>query len=368
MPLTPGVCARRPAQEAGEPAALGLHRSGVPLGQPPRRLHDYVAVHDPPGRADEAADQQVAEEAVVAEAEPRPVGRVADPRAVGVERKTLSYSGRKRTGAGVSGSASGASGRSKSSTPFSSRNVRSPARRRSTTSRTRGQPGPHGHVLDARRPERAQVAQHGAVGRRVAVQRPARARSRRSRASPARCGSRARAAGSARGEEIGDRVRHRLRVAARPALGEESRICARVRGSSSRNARPAATTSSARRRRAACRTGSPSSDALGHRLDRRAEGEAVACGDEVDRPAHERQPHGLARLEQPLQLLGAEALEPRPERDVRILRLLRLQADEVLDRLGGRPLHPPEQELPLQQGPIQLPRGQSPRCRAITIR
>ncbi len=51
------------------------------------------------------------------------------------ESHTLSYSGRKRGGAGVSGSGLGASGRSNSSRPSSSRNVRSRGRSRSTTSR-----------------------------------------------------------------------------------------------------------------------------------------------------------------------------------------------------------------------------------------
>jgi hypothetical protein len=56
------------------------------------------------------------------------------------ESRTLSYSGRKRGGAGVSGSGRGAFGRSKSSRPRSSRKVRRPGRSRSVSSRTRVRP------------------------------------------------------------------------------------------------------------------------------------------------------------------------------------------------------------------------------------
>ena len=40
-----------------------------------------------------------------------------------------------------------------------------------------------------------------------------------------------------------------------------------------------------------------------------------------------------------------------------IARLLRLHPDQVLDHLGGRAFHPPEQQLPLEQRPVELSRG-----------
>ena len=107
---------------------------------------------------------------------------------------------------------------------------------------------------------------------------------------------------------------------------------------------------------------------LAHALHGRPQGKAVPVGDKVDCPAHERHPHRLAAFDEALELLRPEALDARPERDVGIARLLRLEADQVLDDLGGRPFRPPEQSLAFQQGPVELASSQSPRCRAITIR
>ncbi len=56
------------------------------------------------------------------------------------DRMRLSNSATSRTGAGVSGPGRGASGRSKSSLPCSSRNVRRPGRSRFTTSASRVSP------------------------------------------------------------------------------------------------------------------------------------------------------------------------------------------------------------------------------------
>ena len=131
--------------------------------------------------------------------------------------------------------------------------------------------------------------------------------------------------------------------------------CARVSGSSSRRARPAATISSTSTSRSCFPNGLPLQNIRSHdALHGRPQGEAVPVGDEVDRPAHERHPHRLAALDQALELLRPEALDARPERDVGVARLLRLQADQVLDHLGGRPFRPPEQSLALQQGPVEL--------------
>ena len=68
---------------------------------------------------------------------------------------TLSYSGRKRTGAGTSASGRGASGRSCSTRPSAARNARSRGASRSTTSPSRVRPRPvlHvGHAWPARTP------------------------------------------------------------------------------------------------------------------------------------------------------------------------------------------------------------------------
>ena len=71
-------------------------------------------------------------------------------------------------------------------------------------------------------------------------------------------------------------------------------------------------------------------------LHQRPEDERVRGRDEVDRPAHDDDPHHLARLEELGELLGPEALEPRPESRVRVMRFLRLKSDEVLNRVERR--------------------------------
>ena len=74
-----------------------------------------------------------------------------------------------------------------------------------------------------------------------------------------------------------------------------------------------------------------------HDLEHRSQRKPVAGREQVDRRPHHRVgAHGPAIQEQLGQLFGAEAFEPRPERRVRIERFLRLERDEVLDRvLGG---------------------------------
>ncbi len=63
--------------------------------------------------------------------------------------------------------------------------------------------------------------------------------------------------------------------------------------------------------------------------------------------------HGPAIEEQLCQHFGAEAFEPRPERGVGIERLLRLQRNEVLDRVLGGQLSAAKQELALEERAVQ---------------
>ena len=58
------------------------------------------------------------------------------------------------------------------------------------------------------------------------------------------------------------------------------------------------------------------------------------------------------------ELLLPKAVEPRPERDVRRRRVLRLQRDEPLDRAGGRKPRPLDEQLPGEQRAIQLAEGE----------
>ena len=90
------------------------------------------------------------------------------------------------------------------------------------------------------------------------------------------------------------------------------------------------------------------------RMDR----EAVARRDEVERRAHQPRAHGLALRDQVAQLLRPEALDPRPERHIRVLGHLRLHADEPLDHLDRRRARALEEALALEQGAPQRPLAQ----------
>ena len=62
----------------------------------------------------------------------------------------------------------------------------------------------------------------------------------------------------------------------------------------------------------------------------------------------------------PHEVIGAKAVDPRPEAEVRRGRPLRLQPGRPLDRLRDRDPVPPEQELSRERGAIQLPQRQRP--------
>ncbi len=86
----------------------------------------------------------------------------------------------------------------------------------------------------------------------------------------------------------------------------------------------------------------------------------VARRDDVQRPALEQRLDEPPTRQRPGELVALEALEPRPERQVRARRGLRLQAAEPLDRLHGRQAVPLEQELSLEQGAVQLAPREDP--------
>ena len=90
-----------------------------------------------------------------------------------------------------------------------------------------------------------------------------------------------------------------------------------------------------------------------HGLHQRSQDERVGGGDEVDRAAHHDDADDLAVGEQPGELLGVEAGEPGPEREIWVRRLLRLQADEMCDGVEDRPVRPLEQQLTGERRPVQ---------------
>ena len=73
----------------------------------------------------------------------------------------------------------------------------------------------------------------------------------------------------------------------------------------------------------------------------------------MDRPPHDDDAHDLAVEEQLAELVGAEAVEPRPQAQVGVERHLGLHADEVADRVQRRHRRALQQELARQGGPAE---------------
>ena len=134
--------------------------------------------------------------------------------------RTLSYSGRKRTGAGTSGPGRGASGRSKSSRSAFVTNDDEAITQALDDRAEPGQAGPVPDVGDGRRPEGGQVAQDEAIGSRIGADRGA-----EPGLGEGPGGQPAGAPDAPRWDlderhEMADGGRQRQRVAARPALGK----------------------------------------------------------------------------------------------------------------------------------------------------
>ena len=78
-------------------------------------------------------------------------------------------------------------------------------------------------------------------------------------------------------------------------------------------------------------------------------------GDDVDGRPHQRPLHDRSALESARQLLAAEVLEARPEPDVRVRRVLILDATHPLECAGNGQRRAFEEQLSGQQRPVQLP-------------
>jgi hypothetical protein len=84
----------------------------------------------------------------------------------------------------------------------------------------------------------------------------------------------------------------------------------------------------------------------------------VATRDDVDRVSHQRRLHEAAPLERAGQRVALEALQPRPEPDVRGGRVLRLEAADLLHGARQRQRLALEQELAGQQRAVQVASGE----------
>ena len=156
----------------------------------------------------------------------------------------------------------------------------------------------------------------------------------------------------------GHRVGHRLLVAVRPALREpstEGRATQRSVGqdlATGGDERLDVDVPEAAGERA---RGEPT----GQRgLRPGSQRERVARGHEVDGRAHQRGSDRPTVLDRRSELAGVEAVQPRPEPDVRRQRRLRLHANEVLDLVEGGRGHAFEQVLAGEQGAVEGARSE----------
>ena len=83
----------------------------------------------------------------------------------------------------------------------------------------------------------------------------------------------------------------------------------------------------------------------------------------MQRPAHEGRLHDAALSEGALEVRDREAGKARPESDVRCGRPLGLQAGEALDRGCRRDGGPLEEQLPCEEGAVQIAVGERARRR-----
>jgi hypothetical protein len=70
----------------------------------------------------------------------------------------------------------------------------------------------------------------------------------------------------------------------------------------------------------------------------------------------------LPPCDQIAQLLGPETFDARPERDIRVLGHLRLEADELLDHVDRPRARALEQALTPEQRAVQLARAEDALC------
>ena len=83
----------------------------------------------------------------------------------------------------------------------------------------------------------------------------------------------------------------------------------------------------------------------------------------IKRPLGDRSP-----LERLVQLAALKGLDPGPKADVHGWRVLRLEHAHALEHLGKRALHPLEEQLAGEQGPIQFGFAQDARIGGHSLR
>ena len=262
-----------------------------------------------------------------------------------------SHAGRKRTGAGVSASGSGARGTSSSSAPPSSRKRRSVIRLERRDQRPSRDAREAGDVRPGRRSERGEVALDEVVdplllGDRRRLPEPV-------RREPEQVGPRLlpgperrytdevepepravprRGVEAERRDDLGATFR---------SVGEEARGLPRRGGPFAR-----------RTAEAPDPTGSPVL------ADRGGEEPEVPPGRHVDRGPHHPGLHDRLPLQRSREVVAPEAVQPGPEGDVPRGGVLRLEAPDAFDRPGDVRAESLQEALSSEEGTVQLSLGQ----------
>jgi hypothetical protein len=257
-----------------------------------------------------------------------------DAAAVGVGDEQVVVLRQKRGRAGVSGLGRGTSGRSSSSLPCSSQSARSHGRSRSVTSRGLGRPDQACTSLIVA--EHGQVAHDQRFQREVGLERMAEPGLDRCSGGPSAGVPDPTGRHLYQRQEVANGVGKGHRVAAGPPLAaQRAELGAHARPFFQQC--PAAMSASVSTPGRFWPKGLPV-------YTGRAPGQAAPTGAasgnpggrQVQRRAHQRAAHRTPLGDQLCQLIGVEAVQPRPQADIGRVGHLSLQAGQTLDRLGSR--------------------------------
>jgi hypothetical protein len=111
-----------------------------------------------------------------------------------------------------------------------------------------------------------------------------------------------------------------------------------------------------------------SEDTLQHGTREWMDPEGVLGGEEMDRPSHELAPDDLSLAGHSRQLSGLEILQPGPQPEVGVERVLSLHSDQMLDQMLDGKIGSFEQVLTFQRGAVHLLRGEDVCRHGLTVR
>ena len=103
--------------------------------------------------------------------------------------------------------------------------------------------------------------------------------------------------------------------------------------------------------------------AVQHWIEVWAEFQAIAVSDRMDGAAHECDAHHATGMDEPGELVRFEAIQPRPQGEIRSVRRLCLQAHQVRQGGQNRVVRAAQKQLSRQQGSVQSTLAQQWRTR-----